>query len=295
MILSPAAGHAQPFFLKAAAGERFCLFHPADGACRGSLLYLHPFAEEMNKSRRMAALQARALAAQGIAVLQIDLYGCGDSSGDFADARWDIWLDDAARGRQWLEARLGRPAGLWGLRLGALLALDHAHRAPTPPRELLLWQPVHNGSAFLTQFLRLRMVNDMLAGAAPAADSAAKTGTAALREQLRAGNALEVAGYELAPALADALDGLDLARLVQLAPSSCPVQWFDMVAAEGRALAPPTEKLAAAWRARGAAVAVHAVVGPQFWATQEIAVCPALLDAGSAAFSPAVHEASHAV
>jgi len=60
--------------------------HAAQGAALGSVLYGHPFAEEMNKSRRMAGLQARALARAGYDVLQIDLRGCGGSSGDFGDA-----------------------------------------------------------------------------------------------------------------------------------------------------------------------------------------------------------------
>jgi alpha/beta superfamily hydrolase len=42
-------------------------------------------AEELNKSRHVAAAQARAFAAAGYSVLQIDLYGCGDSSGDFGE------------------------------------------------------------------------------------------------------------------------------------------------------------------------------------------------------------------
>ncbi|MBK8384562.1 MAG: hypothetical protein IPL11_02315 [Candidatus Accumulibacter sp.] len=41
-----------------------------------------------NKSWRIVPLQARALATAGYAVLQIDLMGCGDSSGDFGDATW---------------------------------------------------------------------------------------------------------------------------------------------------------------------------------------------------------------
>ena len=86
----------EPFFLPAAHGERFCIFHLPVGAARGGIVYLHPFAEEMNKSRRMAALQSRMLAARGFAVLQIDLFGCGDSSGDFGDARWEIWRQDVA-------------------------------------------------------------------------------------------------------------------------------------------------------------------------------------------------------
>ena len=40
-------------------GQRFCLFHEAhDQPSRGLILYVHPFAEEMNKSRRMAALRS---------------------------------------------------------------------------------------------------------------------------------------------------------------------------------------------------------------------------------------------
>ena len=49
----------EAFFLPgSAAGGRFCLLtHAVDPV--GTLIFVHPFAEEMNKSRRMAALQAR--------------------------------------------------------------------------------------------------------------------------------------------------------------------------------------------------------------------------------------------
>ncbi|MBN9422686.1 MAG: alpha/beta hydrolase, partial [Candidatus Accumulibacter sp.] len=118
----------EAFFLPATSGQRYCLFHrPAtEGAARGALVYVHPFAEEMNKSRRMAAVQARALAAAGYAVLQIDLHGCGDSSGDFADASWAGWLDDVELACAWLRARCAAPLWLWGLRSGCLLAAEAA-------------------------------------------------------------------------------------------------------------------------------------------------------------------------
>ena len=67
------------------------------------MVYIHPFAEEMNKARRMAALQSRALAAAGFDVLQIDLLGCGDSSGDFGDATWNDWVNDVVHGCRWLR------------------------------------------------------------------------------------------------------------------------------------------------------------------------------------------------
>ena len=149
-------GTFEPFFLPAgASGERFCIYHPAAGAPRGGIVYLHPFAEEMNKSRRMAALQSRMLAARGFAVLQIDLYGCGDSSGDFGDARWEFWKADAALAVEWLKQRAGGSIYLWGLRLGALLALDFAAGEPAGCAGFLLWQPVVNGqlTAFVTGVL----------------------------------------------------------------------------------------------------------------------------------------------
>ena len=93
--MSPSARTALPqaFFLPSDNGQRFCLYHPPQGSPpQGRVLYLHPFAEELNSTRRVVAQQARALAKAGYGVLQIDLLGCGDSSGEFADATWAAWL-----------------------------------------------------------------------------------------------------------------------------------------------------------------------------------------------------------
>lgn len=266
----PGHASAQPFFLQARTGSRFCLFHQPAGQCRSALVYLHPFAEEMNKSRRMAALAARALAAQGVAVLQVDLHGCGDSSGEFRDASWQSWKEDVQLAAAWLRERTGHRAGLWGLRLGALLALDAAALAEAP--RLLLWQPVVKGEQFLTQFLRLRLAGDMLQA------GAASGGTKELREQLRAGATLEVAGYELSPALAHAIDALDAAQLAL----PCPADWIEV----GQSLSPACGRVTGRW---GAQVNAVAVPGPQFWATQEVEEAPALLDATCALLREAAH------
>ena len=98
----------------------------AQAPVRGALLYLHPFAEEMNRSRRMAALQARELARKGWYVLQLDLSGCGDSEGDFGEATWEAWLHDAATAHAWLEQKTGYRPWAWGLRAGARLAAELA-------------------------------------------------------------------------------------------------------------------------------------------------------------------------
>lgn len=267
---------AQPFFLQTGQGERFCIYHAPDPAMprRGALLYIHPFAEELNKTRRMAALQARAFAAAGYAVLQLDLYGCGDSSADFADARWEIWKQDLALAGAWLTQKTGAALSLWGLRLGALLLLDFARDTAIELASVFLWQPVFNGKACLGQFLRMHIASQMLAAASPGT-----IGGEALRHEIRRGVTLEIGGYCLAPELALAIDALDGASL---APPGCPLHWFELVLPATGKLAPATARLAEAWRNAGSQVHLHPVCGVPFWATAEIAECQAMLAATAA-------------
>ena len=264
----------EPFFLPTPRGERFCVFHPARGAGLGSIVYLHPFAEEMNKSRRMAALQSRAFAAQGYAVLQIDLYGCGESSGDFGDARWELWKEDAALAVDWLRRHAEGPVHLWGLRLGALLALDYAKETAQEQASLLMWQPVTNGEQFINHFLRLRATSEMLAS------GSVLSGTDHLRSQLDAGRAVEVAGYELAPELARSIDAL---RLADLAPLAMPVRWLEV--ASGPELPPASRRVVEHWQSLGVDVESRAVAGEPFWNSIEITECPQLLQESTQAMA----------
>ncbi len=270
---SPRNPPAESFFLKTESGDRFCLYHAPhpNKVCRGVFIYVHPFGDEMNKSRRMVALQARAFATMGFGVLQMDLFGCGDSGGEFGDARWDIWKQDLGIAKSWLENRATASISLWGLRLGALLALDFARSSTNIIDKIILWQPVISGELFLTQFLRLRLANEMLAGG-----SEKTTGTQAIRSSLAIGERLEVAGYELAPDLAVAIDSL---RAIKLLVPKVPVHWFEIVSKSGRTMPPAGAKVVRAWEKEGSNPQVHLVPCVPFWATQEITECPELISA----------------
>jgi exosortase A-associated hydrolase 2 len=281
MTLARVEVDTEPFFLGGGADRRFCLFHRPAGPCRGAVLYVPPFAEELNRTRRMAALGARRLAAHGYGVLQIDLLGTGDSAGDFGDARWDLWKQDLDAGAAWLRARVEQPLTLWGLRLGVLLALDHARTAAYPLAPLLLWQPVASGSTYLTQFLRLRTANAMLGD-----DAAAQMGTKALRAALQAGETLEIAGYDLSPELARAIDELP-APDAMMPPVAA--HWFDVPGAPGQAPGPAAARVKAAWEAQGTLLHVHTVTGSPFWATTAVSTCPALLDATAGVIGERAH------
>ena len=258
-------------------GRRLALWHRPSGPLRGVVLYAHPYAEEMNKSRRMAALQARALAECGHGVLQIDLLGCGDSAGDFGDARWAAWVDDLLAGARWLRERSDAPMTFWGLRAGCLLLSEAA--AQWPERcDYLFWQPTPHGAAVLRQFLRT-------AAAAALLDGGGKGVVESLRKRLAAGEAVEVGGYQIHPALAS---GLEQARLLPPARPDAvgAVAWFDLGSPAQEAavaLGAASAAAAAPWQQLATSFESQVLAGPPFWQTTEIETAPRLIERSTAA------------
>ncbi|MDP2811879.1 MAG: hydrolase 2, exosortase A system-associated [Rhodocyclaceae bacterium] len=253
------------FFLPVDDGRRFCVYHGAGESPRGAFVYVHPFAEEMNLSRRMAALQARALAAAGHAVLQIDLFGCGDSDGDFGEADWETWIRDVAAAADWLREETGQEVALWGLRAGCLLAVEAARAMRVPPRRFLFWQPVLSGETCWRQFMRLQLTAGLVAG--QVADAGAQC-----RDD--EGRPIEVAGYRLSSGLAD---GLRAARF------DLPTTDGEIVCVEaggsGESLSPGLAAGIEAWRQAGWRIRSAAVKGDAFWLIPETGDCDALLAA----------------
>lgn len=248
------------------------MFHPSQSAVtRGLIVYVHPFAEEMNKSRRMAALQARAMASAGYTVLQLDLLGCGDSSGDFGDASWQDWVDDVVFACQWLRSKGDAPLWLWGLRAGCLLAVQAAQQL-NETCHFLFWSPTPAGKPLLQQFLRLKAAGDLASGNAKAVMDG-------LRQQLAAGAPVEIAGYLLS---ADLASGMELATLTPPV-SAGRLEWLDVSTQANASLSPASTKQLQTWQSAGVSVRSQMVEGPPFWQTSEIEEAPNLLVATLAA------------
>ncbi|MBX9606015.1 MAG: hydrolase 2, exosortase A system-associated [Gammaproteobacteria bacterium] len=255
-----------PRYVDLAGRRLFCLCHAASGPRRRRVLIAPPFAEELNKSRRLLALTARALAARGAEVWLPDLYGTGDSAGDAADARWDDWLADFAALDAQMAAACGDvPAAYLAVRTGALL-LAGAPLAGLAGARVLLWQPVLKGARFLEQFLRLKVMAAKLAGQALSQKD--------LDAELESEGVLEVAGYALARDFVHALRTASLASSAFAGAAAVMVR--ECNPAEGAQLTMPTAQWLEALVANG--VAAQGAVTPceQFWATQEIAA-PTLL------------------
>lgn len=271
----------EAFFLEQPGGHRFCLHYPVShGLLRGLCVYLHPWAEEMNKSRRMAALGARALADAGYAVLQIDLLGCGDSSGDFEAANWSRWIQDVHLACQWLRARYPASAGqaqaplcLWGLRAGCLLGAAAAAQLQLDCH-FLFWQPTLSGQQVLNPFLRLAWAEQLH-------NTQAATDLAGIRQRLAQGTSVEIAGYTLSAALAEGLARAQLHATPQ-ANAAC-VAWLELSTTHKSEQSVAARASVTAWRRQGYAVEVQLLQGPAFWQSSEIETAPALINASLAA------------
>lgn len=259
----------QAFFLPAEQGQRFCIFSPSQlPEARGAILYLHPFAEELNLSRRTVALQIRALAAAGFDVLQIDLLGCGDSSGEFEDASWMKWLADAHLALAWLQTNSAAPLWLWGLRSGALLAADLARQSHLDVPQIY-WQPILSGESVLRDFLRLAVAGELLSGRG-------KGRLAEFKARLAAGMPIDVAGYTLSSAMAK---GLAESRLIG-DQSDCPKRlgWIEIVSSPQKEPSAVVAQSLAGMKERGCESCYASVIGQAFWQSHSIDVPSDLIE-----------------
>ncbi len=267
----------QPFFFDGCAGKLFCLYFPAQGSQnKGAVLHMPAFAEEMNKSRHMVVQQARELAQCGYGVLLADLFGTGDSEGEFVEARWHIWQRDIGLLVDWLQRREYKDITLWGLRLGALLALSCVPANPAV-KQLLFWQPVINGELFSQQFLRLRLAANMMGGGE-------KETVKSLKAQLDDGTPLEIAGYDLSPELFAGIAQSSM-KSMSLPEDLKGLYWLEVTGTK-KELAIPSQKQLSEWKdAHSLAIKSEAVEGKQFWSNQEIVWAENLISQTTSLFS----------
>jgi exosortase A-associated hydrolase 2 len=223
----------------------------------------------MNRWRRMAALASQELASRGIAAVTLDLFGTGDSEGEFEQASVELWMEDVRCALRDLASHYGGCRALIATLFAALLALQPSTCAVAQPERTILWHPATRGESLLTQFLRLRA-----AAGLRTSDPAKRETVAQARDRLLQGESLEVAGYVITPAMARGIDSLTLPTTQRVA---CGVlQWLDIGSSQGR-LGADAERATDALRAQGHDVQVECLAGPQFWALPEITIAPAVL------------------
>ncbi len=265
----PSYRKAEPFYLEGPHGRLFAIYHPPHSGdkTKGCFLYIQPLAEEMNRCRQMAAIQAREFSKLGYGCLLLDLYGTGDSEGEYQDGDWDIYLADLKAGLQWIAAEGYDYARLWAVRHGAFLALDLAYTMPAP-RRLLFWQPALNGKAAVTQILRIA-----LAGFLSEQD---KISMSELRNRIQRDTTVELSGYETSGSLLNTLETKHIASYYGL--TDLEIQWFDVLASQAQNRSKESIQIEQNWKEAGARIHCETVIGPAFWQVWERVVAGNLIE-----------------
>jgi len=237
-----------------------------------SVIVVPPFAEEMNKSRKLMSDFCRSVVGadgSSTAVYMIDLFGCGDSEGVLSQASWPMWRHNIAD--LLADLKQQHPLAnhhLLGIRLGAALALDCCiNELHNQSLSLIFWQPALNGAQFINQFMRLKIAAAMAQGTTIT--------TAQLREELADKQLIEISGYEVSRAMVNAIDGIALHQLDRL-PSAVRLAWFEVSPDQQLSMLPISKKIIERWSTHSQAVG-DACHGERFWQTAVTVTAPCLI------------------
>lgn len=183
----------QPFFFSGPKATLFGIVHNAAAGVtpREPVVFCHPFGEEKLWAHRVFVTFARQLAALGHPVLRFDYGAHGDSDGAFRDFSVSTALADIGCAIDWLKSHTGRSqVSLLGLRLGATLARQMV-TARRDVASLILWAPIVDAGKYMQELLRINLTTQM------AVYKEIRLDREALAAALRAGDTVNVDGYEI--------------------------------------------------------------------------------------------------
>ena len=237
--------------------------------CRAGVVFCHPFGDEKKCSHRAMAETARALAAEGVAVLRFDMTGCGDSESDFRQASVTRWREDIAAAVRLLRDRArANFVGLLGLRLGASIGALCATESEDMAFAAM-WEPIIDGRAAFEADLRRKLIKQMMT------DGHSSDSRKELVAKLERGEIeVDLDGYPITGLLYRELCAIDL--LHQETPFAGPLLLMQISFTER--LDSQIGKLADFYRKAGADVTLEPVVAPPLWNRLELAESAPLIE-----------------
>lgn len=224
-----------PFFFANGSAELFGVWHQPDvDSGRTAFVFCHPFGEEKLWAHRVFVTFARSLAADGHPVLRFDYMGNGDSSGRFGESSLTSAVADVHAAIAEVRRRLGpRRVSLLGLRLGATIA-SLAAESVVDLERLVLWAPIVDGARYMQELLRINLSTQL------AVYKEVRRDREQLVEAMRAGELVNIDGYDTAFPMYDQVSAVKLAAVPKTCASPCLVVQVDRQT--GRAM-PELEQL----------------------------------------------------
>ncbi len=259
----------EAFFLDE-SGDGFCIRFRPLASPRLHLVFLPALGEEMNRCRALVAAQARWFARQGICCSLVDYTGTGESRREIEDAGLDEWRADVDRAAASLVDAPGCPLVLWGMRLGALLALDYGARHPASLAAVLLWQPVVSGKRYVSWLRRQHRAGRIQALQDPIPEG--REAAAAHGDE----TGVEIGGYGFTGALLDDIAALSVEGLAALPARD--VRWLEHTDAPAEGLSGAARNAIERLRTMGASVDELPFTGDPVWQLHKRGQCRHLLE-----------------
>jgi alpha-beta hydrolase superfamily lysophospholipase len=199
---APGVEHAVGF-LAGAGGELFVSVHSPSRGAQASLVLCPPLLADHPFSYRREVLLAVELARRGVAVWRFHYAGTGYSQGSTRGVSFDTMVGDAAQVVDAAASAADAPVTVGGTRCGAMVAAAAGRDHP-----LVFWEPVPDGSAYIREGFRARMIADggQLQRRPPTGGE--------LLEELRREGRIELLGYSLYEPMHDTVVGCRLVDLV---------------------------------------------------------------------------------
>ncbi|HET8871341.1 MAG TPA: alpha/beta hydrolase [Aquabacterium sp.] len=137
----------------------FAAFHapaqPVTPPAQQAVLLCPPLGQEAVRLHRFYKVLADRLARSSVPTLRFDYFGTGESMGEDLDSHLSGWQADIEQAHRELTQRCDAGRIIWiGARLGASAALLSAHRPQAKLDQLVLWEPILDGSSYLRQLAR---------------------------------------------------------------------------------------------------------------------------------------------
>ncbi|MEM9289658.1 MAG: hypothetical protein AAGA36_15075 [Pseudomonadota bacterium] len=210
--------HKNIFFFGAGDGARLVTsqgpWKDLSKSAAKAIIFVQPFAEEMNRCRRLISLCQQALSDQSICSLTLDYFGTGDSAGEFEDARLQTWIEDINTACDLARHSGAQELCLVGIRFGGLLAQLVAN-SRSDVTSIYCVQPQQDLSRAMRQFLRIAFASlDPADGDGPVAPLPSPS------KQLAAGATVCVGGYKMTPHLFSDFDETKLPSRIECCVTS---------------------------------------------------------------------------
>ncbi len=243
----------------------------ADKVGKHVVVLVPPFAEEMNRSKRMYVLCARLLANSGLDALCFDYSGTGDSSGKWGEFSYDNWVSDLQDVYHFSKS-LASDVSFIALRFGALIVADAIAAKQLSVKKCLLWDPLESGDVLTRQLVRMKI-------AAAMTDNAKKITSQSVMQMMENDGYMESAGYHISQSMFRDINDKKLASMIPALCDNVNMHWMSSAkpSAKGNVWLANSFKQEALTSQQMSNLHMHALGDVKFWMQQEVTIAPRML------------------